>query len=156
MDDTTPRFEVQIEVPFSRVADLLTCAFEGGSGYWIETVKKRKPVQWNFHSSPELGRKPGDPPSVYLCDYPFNPGGKLIFMINEPFDNAGTTEYTLDFKKVEAGLKTFLKGEGWGKNEDGTPKIVRRHAENFLKDNEDAETGDVFLQICLFGEVIFG
>lgn len=31
-----------------------------------------------------------------------------------------------------------------------------RHFENLLEENEDAETGDVFLQCCLLGEVVYG
>jgi hypothetical protein len=30
------------------------------------------------------------------------------------------------------------------------------HWHDFINDNEDATTGDVFLQCCLYGEVIFG
>ena len=30
------------------------------------------------------------------------------------------------------------------------------HLENFIKENEDAETGDVFIQCCVFGRIIFG
>jgi hypothetical protein len=31
-----------------------------------------------------------------------------------------------------------------------------RHWNNFINDNEDADTGDVFLQCCLWGEVVLG
>ena len=27
---------------------------------------------------------------------------------------------------------------------------------DFIKENEDATTGDIFLQLCLYGEVIYG
>lgn len=31
-----------------------------------------------------------------------------------------------------------------------------RHMADFISGNDDATTGDVFLQLCLFGEVIYG
>ena len=31
-----------------------------------------------------------------------------------------------------------------------------RHMGDFLNENDDADTGDVFLQCCLFGEAIYG
>jgi len=31
-----------------------------------------------------------------------------------------------------------------------------RHFHNFLEENDDAETGDVFIQCCLFGEIVYG
>jgi len=30
------------------------------------------------------------------------------------------------------------------------------HLKNFLEENDDAETGDVFLQCSLFGEIVYG
>ena len=30
-----------------------------------------------------------------------------------------------------------------------------RHFQAFRDENEDAETGDVFLQLCVFGDVVF-
>lgn len=51
--------------------------------------------------------------------------------------------YTLDRKAIIDGLTTF-------------PKVAPRHFAQWMKGNEDAETGDVFLQCCLFGEVRYG
>jgi hypothetical protein len=145
------------EIPLKRIADLLTSAFEGGSNYWISKVTKVKPVEWSFYSDPDLGRQTeGGPPKIWLADYPLNPGGKLTFRITESFDKADTRDYELDLPRIKKGIEMFLRGEGFGKDSDGTPRIVKHHAANFLSEDDDAETGDVFLQICLFGEVVFG
>lgn len=149
--------EVTWRVTWRRVADLLTGAFEGGSNYWIEKVTKvGSKSDMTVHSDPELGRKSGQGPVVYLADWVLNEKTSLIFGFAGPFDESGKTQYELDVKKIEAGLATFLKGEGWGKDADGNVVIQLRHAHNFLMENDDAETADVFLQICLFGEVVFG
>jgi hypothetical protein len=31
-----------------------------------------------------------------------------------------------------------------------------RHIADILSENDDATTGDVFLQLCLFGDVVYG
>jgi len=31
-----------------------------------------------------------------------------------------------------------------------------RHFADFIAENDDAETADVFLQCCLFGRIVFG
>jgi hypothetical protein len=49
----------------------------------------------------------------------------------------------LDFLALTAGLQTMA---------DKYPK----HLADFTQDNEDAETGDVFVQCAIFGDVIFG
>lgn len=53
-------------------------------------------------------------------------------------------KYRLDRAALERGLQlmpTFGKG---------------RHWRDFIAENEDATTGDVFLQLCVFGDVIYG
>ncbi len=49
----------------------------------------------------------------------------------------------LDLGTIRLGLQTMA---------DKYPN----HWHDFINDNEDATTGDVFLQCCLYGEVIFG
>lgn len=136
---------VGLDIPYLRVADLLTTAFEGGSNYWIRSVETQTPTVWRNL----------DPQTRCLADYVLNDGGKLTFTITEPFDDSDTIEYTLDMTKVREGLQVFLRGEGFGMNGEN-PHKVPHHAANFINENDDAITGDVFLQICLFGEVIFG
>jgi hypothetical protein len=144
------------QVTFNRIADLLTSAFEGGSNYWIDSIVRHDPERFDFAAYPDLGRERGMPPQTYLCDVPLNAGGSIDFILNESFDADGTVKYTLDLERIKRGLQTFLKGEGFGTEKDGTVRRVPRHAASFLSESEDAETGDVFLQICLFGEVVFG
>ena len=49
----------------------------------------------------------------------------------------------LTHDKVKKGLQTMAKNHP-------------RHFKNFIEENDDAETGDVFLQCCLFNKVIYG
>jgi hypothetical protein len=54
-----------------------------------------------------------------------------------------------DFKPV------LLNKEAISKGLQVMSEKYTAHMQNFINDNDDADTGDVFLQCCLFGDVIF-
>jgi hypothetical protein len=43
-----------------------------------------------------------------------------------------------------------------GKELLATDERYSHHYADVLNENDDADTGDVFLQLCLFGEVVYG
>ena len=53
------------------------------------------------------------------------------------------TEYSLTLEIIKKGLITMAKKEP-------------QHFADLLSDNDDNTTGDVFLQCCLFGKVVYG
>ena len=55
-------------------------------------------------------------------------------------------EYTLDKDAVLAGLNKFLLSDN---------AAIQQHAKDFLDENDDVITADTFMEIALFGEVIF-
>jgi hypothetical protein len=124
----------EVEISLTRVADLLCCAFEGGSNYWCHIKVKKAPETFTFRYMPDLS----DRPTSYT-DYPTNRGGYLIVGDTEGDMEDGL----LDIGTIRFGLQTMA---------DKYP----RHWQDFMDDNEDATTGDVFLQCCLWGEVVFG
>ena len=71
------------------------------------------------------------------------PGGRVFCTLKEEaFKDKGLT-YTLDRAGIEKGL-LIMKS------------VYPRHFGDAIAENDDATTGDVFLQCCLFGEVVFG
>lgn len=136
---TTPQtisVTITKEIDLDSISSLLCSAFEGGSNYWYEIDQFVKPETFSFLT--EAGE---DNPQIYKhLDYPLNEGGAVI--ISVPEDDDGK-KYTLDLNAVKKGLKVMAKD-------------YPRHFTDFVKENDDACTGDVFLQCCLFGEVIFG
>jgi hypothetical protein len=119
-------FSVVTEVSAERVSDLLCCAFEGGINDW-----SHKGVRLN----PSGDKWPGE----WASDMPKHEGCWL-----EVHDSADTERwFVLDQKALSYGLK--LMAEKYPK-----------HWGDFLAENEDAATGDVFVQLCLFGEVKYG
>lgn len=128
--DGMPAFSVKVSVPRSVVADLLCAAFEGGSNYWIERVSAARlaPVQSDW---------------VHLSDVPSLGGALDIFVADPGDDHRMRGPRRLDAAACQRGLAI----------------MAHKHAQHFAdatSESSDATTGDVFLQLALFGEVIFG
>jgi hypothetical protein len=125
---------VEIDIKLDRVAGLLCCALEGGSNYWycIDYDKSTKPPAIN----PELG---GDWDGFRHIYWPLSGGGALFIGDIEDEDEGAI----LDLGSVERGLRVMLEK-------------YPRHFGDFISENEDAETGDVFLQCSLFGKIQYG
>lgn len=130
----TFKVTTQVEIPMQRVADLLCCAFEGGSNYWCHLKVKKAPDEFAFRYMPDLSDKP-----CSYTDYPTNRGGYLIVGDSE----GDMPDGLVDIGTIRHGLQVMA---------DKYP----RHWQDVLDDNEDAITGDVFLQCVLWGEVVFG
>ena len=124
--------------------DLLCCAMEGGSNYWVDHIE----LVWP-EGETEESMKAKYPDAVWHNDLPFK-GGAVIVYAPDRIESGKvvgadeSTAYRLDLKAMNKGLRLMRK-----------PKY-RRHYEDFITDNFDAITGDVFLQLSLFGEVIYG
>ncbi len=115
-----------------RVKDLLCCALEGGSNHWYLIKEYRYPP-----GQTEESLKMEFP----HLDLPFLDGGALI--IGDKEDEAD--KHPLDRAAMEQGLQLMAS----------KPELAK-HMADFIAENEDATTGDVFLQICLYGEERFG
>lgn len=106
---------------------LLCSAFEGGSNYWYRI---------DGYEYPEgKTRRDFEFPHIGV---PFA-GGTI--KVSAPED--GKKVYRLNQKALE---------RGWALMRDRYP----RHYADAMEGTDDAETGDVFLQLCLFGDIIFG
>ncbi|MDD5701585.1 MAG: hypothetical protein PHU23_05985 [Dehalococcoidales bacterium] len=121
--------KITTKVPDQRIEDLLTDAFEGGSNYWYIIKKYTYP--------------PGQTRQSLKIEFPHTQlplrGGSLTVGELE----GGMPDKILDRAAIERGLK--LMAEKYPK-----------HWADFIAKNDDATTGDVFLQLCLYEDVIFG
>lgn len=137
--------KVMIDVPLQRISDLLCCALEGGSNYWYHIEKFIRPAQLAFLSDADQAKAMKREPQTFKhLDYPLNAGGALVISDRdrpEMGDKCRTER--LDLSTVERGMTIFLSK-------------YPRHFADFMAENEDACTGDVFLQCCLFGEAVYG
>lgn len=80
----------------------------------------------------------GGKKAKYSHEVPFFGGYVLIKDIEEK-----DAVYKLDREAIERGLKTMA---------EKYPK----HFGDFMSENDDAITGDVFLQCCLLGKIVYG
>ena len=118
---------IEMEIDEQRIQDLLICALEGGSNYWYEIRSYNYP---EGETKQSLGI---EFPHVQL---PFH-GGSLTIVDKETGDECGV----LDRDACVRGLQVMSRDH---------PKCWA----DFIEENEDACTGDVFLQCALFGEVV--
>ena len=115
-----------------RISDVIVNGIETGTSYWCNAVRaedeKGNPIKWQQMCSNDnlIGR------------------GKIIFTVD---DYENPKEFTLDLTgnhHVQQALQLMT-----------SPEIPSRHLENIINGDDDAETGDVFIQICLFAEIIY-
>ena len=129
-------FTVTTIVSNQRIAELLCAAFEGGVGYWCRVMNFRKPRKERAVLSPEDGE-------VYrYVDYPLTGGAVICRLFGEETDEK-YKPLVLDRAAIQRGLALL-------------PQVAPRHWANFLAENEDADTADVFVQLCLLGEIVYG
>jgi hypothetical protein len=131
--------KITVEVSDEQIEDLLCSAFEGGSGYWARCKEGKEPTE----------------KCDYLFQWPLHGGSFLVVdteemledededdaEIGDPYVHEVTRESLTRGLEAMASLK---KGEGG------------HHFRNMLQNDTDSETGDVFLQCCIFGKVIYG
>lgn len=123
--------------------DLLACAFEGGSNYWYTELQ--------VHKYPN-GKSAKDFEYFHL-EVPLCVNGIIKFKDKEwEFTKSCEANedvacidgyYYLHLPKIKRGLQALA---------DDYPF----HWNNIITENTDADTGDAFLQCCIFGRVIYG
>mgnify|MGYP001205215659 CR=1 FL=1 len=133
------KITIEQDIPDHRISDLLCGAFEGGSNYWYQIEEFIKPV--NFDNTDPENRR------IRHLSYPQNEGGALIISTvvadGEPEYGEELKTYRLDLEALSRGLRLMSIN-------------YPRHYRDFLTENDDADTSDVFLQCCLFGKTIYG
>lgn len=121
------------EIPIERVQDLICNALEGGySSEWCQIERYEYPIGETKESLKI---------EFQHIELPFK-GGTIIFK-DISGEGDGKREYALDFGAICNGLQIMADKE-------------TKHFADFMQENDDAITGDVLLQCCLFKEVIYG
>lgn len=141
-----PGFTVTRDVAPYDVAVALCSGFEGGIGYWAEIVGYKEPASLDVTlaklSAEQYDHAKEDTSRVYrYIDYPLNKGGAVILRDCE--GSEGCESWTLTLAKIKTGLQIMA---------DKYPN----HFNDLVGCNGDAITGDVFIQCCLFGEIVYG
>ena len=122
--------EVPMRVPMEeeRLQDLLCCAFEGGSNSWYIINS------FNYaegHNKDSLGIE------FEHIELPFHEGCSVTVGNSE-----NTEAKVLDLEAIKSGVQAMAEH-------------YPNHFADWAGENEDSVTGDVFLQCCLYGELVF-
>jgi len=134
------KITVPIEIKNQVIKDILCTATEASCGYWARWV--------GVHRDPwhDLGQ-PGTTDRYMRDEADFNMvlanGGWIIFATLEDDGSLSDERYNLTQESVHKGIKVMAEK-------------YSRHFSDFMNDNHDSITADVFLQCCLFGEVVYG
>jgi hypothetical protein len=135
--------QVSHEISKARIGCLLCSAFEFGSGYWCSIDRDAcvEPPEVDFEAF--KGDSILEGPDVYYhIHWPLSDGGSLALYDAEEGPEKGD-RWTLDLEACRRGLQVMAVK-------------YPRHFANFMRENDDSETGDVYLQCCLLGELVFG
>lgn len=124
--------KAEVEISNNQIAGLLVTAFEGGTNYWAR-------IYCDTTDAPFPSDMNADDWKAFRHAWaPLAEGGSIL-VHDEVEDNGKPLK--LDLAAIKRGLPLFL----------ATP-----HGADFLSESYDATTGDVFVQYCLFGDVIYG
>lgn len=144
--DAATKIPVTQQVGMDAIQNLLCSAFEGGSNYWYFIKGQHAPSRYDHLTYP--GENPAKPNIYKHIDYPTNPDGFLLITANgdeKDEEIKGQREWKLDLDAIAKGLQVMAT------------KYPKHFADAIADDGSaDATTGDVFLQCCCFGEIIFG
>lgn len=138
------------DVTMKQLLNLLVGAWEGGSNYWylvkdqiladgvsLEDIKPEPQGRCHKEVAGE-----GEYYPRYMV-VPFIPGCSLVITSLEDDEVNGKKEWLLNLDTLAAGIQIMATK-------------YPRHFADFKNEDDDAETADVFLQVCLFGEIIYG
>lgn len=133
--------EISTHVTEDRIKGLLCCAFEGGSNYWCKvTGYEFGNSGLTYDNFREGGSQQGED-YWHPCQLiPLVEGCAVLIEDSEAFTHE---TFRLDKEAIAKGLTLMATN-------------YPKHWADFISENDDAETGDVFLQLCLFGEIKFG
>jgi hypothetical protein len=125
--DKTFSVPCTVEIPDQRVADLIVTGMEGNA--WFDIKKVHRPEGFE---------------KAYYNEVPLLAGGSVVitdYSVEE--EGEKPVNYVLNRETLEKGLKLLAAYQ------------QPRHWKNFIEENEDQETGDVFIQLCCFGDVLY-
>lgn len=116
-----------VNVPEQRVSDLLCGAFEGGSTYWATSCEIVSDA---------------DTDDLYPSDAVML-GHDVEIEYSADDSDEDTSKVMLTRDKAIAGLQIMAQK-------------YPSHFGDFMSENDDASTADVFVQCAVFGEIIYG
>ncbi len=131
--------KISIDIDNEKIKGLLCSGFEGGINYWAQIDGYRYAKGLKHSDFQEGGKFQIQGNYWHPCQIiPLVEDCAVIIM-----DTEQVKRHTLNLKAIHKGLDVMCKE-------------YPKHFGDFLSDNGDATTGDVFIQCCLFGKIVYG
>ena len=138
----TEKYEFSFKVPFEieitseKIEDILCSAFEGGSTYWANPMYDIDVIIDDEYLYLDLT-------GLYSWEIPLYKFGVIYF--TELMDKGTEDEqcHFLTYNTLISGAKTMAQK-------------YPRHFRDWINGHDDSITADVYLQCCLFGEIVYG
>ena len=137
-EDGEYTFTATIKVDYNDILNLIINGFDMAIAYWCRDADPHYPDDFDVQKIPWLKGKDGwsKVRKLYFC--PLVPGGKIVL-----HDDVSGKEVTMDLESIQRGI-------------DVMSSEYPRHWADFMSENDDAITADVFIQCCVFGESPYG
>lgn len=130
MNNNYVEVTARVRIPNQKIKDMITTALEGACRYWADF---KYPDGWKEKCASRE-------------DIPFTEGHIDVFDV-ETDELLGH----LNRASIQVGLQLMADCKDMkGKH------VPNRHFKNLATDNEDAETADVFMQLSVMGEIVYG
>jgi len=129
------KITAQVEIDNEKIEDLFVTALEGGSNYWYDLHETATTIMNKYKMDGKIVR----PQSIRFSEA-IKAGEKIP--VHDIEDGESLLGY-VELSKVEKAFALMQE-----KYPD--------HFADVINDNADAITADVFFQLCVMGEVIYG
>lgn len=129
---------MKVEVPLQRLQDVWVNFLDSGAGnYWVASASVER---HGIDSVQSLAlEEQAELQERYIA--PFRQSGAVKVVLDEPDDVPG--HHLFDLHTIARGVEVLASKY---------PKALG----DILSGNDDANTADIFVQACLFGELVYG
>lgn len=136
---------MQHDVPKKDVQNLLVGLFENNYSPWLREIKSKNLAEgFTFTDFRQHGRMQ-DPKDCFHWSQiiPVTEGCSLTLSVDDPdSDSGGEKDFVLDIEAIRRGLQIMATK-------------YCKHWNDFVNENDDANTADIFGQCCVYGEYIY-
>lgn len=122
--------DVQFAIPCQRIADMVVTAFEGATTYWLKSALLTRQPTEKLSEAPWYAS-----PELY--------DGRDFTIRCTPRDDEDYPARDINIEHLRQGFKIMSQK-------------FPKHFADFVSENDDADTADVWFQCVMFGELIFG
>lgn len=137
----TTKLKIEIEMPMERIVNCIVGFIENGYSPWANRfVHDDKP-----ETITAINETVGDKTIWYAREGFWEKGGSAMLTYDRATDDEGTFggSMSISMTDFERGLKAMAQH-------------APRHMADLVNENDDAVTHDVFMQMVVFGEIIYG